>query len=132
MPFIVARDQYPAVRAVDPRSVILHTAIFYAVNVLALIRWGHADLWSRLDRYSITAILLLVGMGSMKTRVHAALGDAMSGQFFGERFDPSFEKLGSVRRLIDLLTLVDYSQGPLVAAIASPLLQQIGLVLAPI
>ena len=115
MPLAVAREQYPAVRAVDPRSVILNTAVFCAMNVLALTRWGHADLWSRLDRYSITAIVLLVGMGSMKTRVHAALGHAMSGQFFGERFDPSFEKLRSVRRLIDLLTLVDYSQGPLVA-----------------
>jgi protein-S-isoprenylcysteine O-methyltransferase Ste14 len=132
MPPAMAREQYPAVTAVDPRSVILHTVIFCAMNVLALIRWGHADLWSRLDRYSITAILLLVGMGSMKTRVHAALGHAISGQFFGERFDPSFEKLRSVRRLIDLLTLVDYSQGPLVAAMASPLLQRIGLALAPI
>jgi hypothetical protein len=41
----------------------VHTTIFCAVNVLALIRWGHPEPWSRLDRFSIAAILLLVGDG---------------------------------------------------------------------
>jgi protein-S-isoprenylcysteine O-methyltransferase Ste14 len=121
-----------AARSLNPTSVLVHTAIFCAVNLLALVRWGHADLGSRLDRFSIAAILLLVGLGSMKTRVHAALGLAMSGQFFGERFDSSLAKMRKVLRLGDLLTLVDYSQGPLVAAMLSPVMQWIGLVLAPL
>ena len=62
-------------------SVLVDTAIFCAVNVLALIRWGHPEPWSRLDRFSITAILLLVAMGSMKARMHAALGPEISWQY---------------------------------------------------
>jgi protein-S-isoprenylcysteine O-methyltransferase Ste14 len=119
-------------RSIFPRSVLVHTAIFCVVNVLALIRWGHPEPWSRLDRYSITAILLLVGMGSMKARVHGALGPEISRQFFGERFDPLMQRLRKVMRLGDLLTLLDYGSGPLVPSIAFQALQVAGLVIAPL
>jgi protein-S-isoprenylcysteine O-methyltransferase Ste14 len=119
-------------RSLFPRSVLVHTAIFCAVNVLALIRWGHPEPWSRLDRFSITAILLLVGMGSMKARVHGALGPEISWQFFGERFDPLMQQLRRVLRLGDLLTLLDYSRGLLFPAVALPALQVTGLAIAPL
>ena len=119
-------------RSLFPRSVLGHTAIFCAVNVLALIRWGHPEPWSRLDRFSITAILLLVGMGSMKARVNGALGPEISWQFFGERFDPLMQQLRRVLRLGDLLTLLDYSRGLLFPAVALPALQVTGLVIAPL
>ena len=119
-------------RSIFPRSVLVHTAIFCVVNVLALIRWGHSEPWSRLDRYSIAAILLLVGMGSMKARVHGALGPEIGRQFFGERFDPLMQRLRKVMRLGDLLTLLDYGSGPLFPAMAVPALQVAGLVIAPL
>jgi len=119
-------------RSLFPRSVLVHTAIFCAVNVLALIRWGDPEPWSRLDRFSITAILLLVGMGSMKARVHGALGPEISAEFFGERFDPLIQQLRKVFRLADVLTLVDYSRGLLFPALAFPALQVVGLVIAPL
>jgi protein-S-isoprenylcysteine O-methyltransferase Ste14 len=119
-------------RSLFPRSVLVHTAIFCAVNVLALIRWGHPEPWSRLDRFSITAILLLVGMGSMKARVHGALGPEISWQFFGERFEPLMQQLRRVLRLGDLLTLLDYSHGLLFPAVALPALQVTGLAIAPL
>jgi protein-S-isoprenylcysteine O-methyltransferase Ste14 len=119
-------------RSLSPRSVLVHTAIFCAVNVLALIRWGHPEPWSRLDRFSIAAILLLVGMGSMKMRVHGALGASLSAEFFGERFDPLLRQLRKVLRLADVLTLVDYSRGLLVPALAVPAIQMAGLVIAPL
>jgi protein-S-isoprenylcysteine O-methyltransferase Ste14 len=119
-------------RSLFRRSVLVHTAIFCAVNVLALIRWGHPEPWSRLDRFSITAILLLVGMGSMKARVHGALGPEISWQFFGERFDPLMQRLRRVLRLGDLLTLFDYSRGLLLPAVALPALQVSGLAIAPL
>jgi protein-S-isoprenylcysteine O-methyltransferase Ste14 len=119
-------------RSLFRRSVLVHTAIFCAVNVLALIRWGHPEPWSRLDRFSITAILLLVGMGSMKARVHGALGPEISWQFFGERFDPLMQRLRRVLRLGDLLTLFDYSRGLLFPAVALPALQVSGLAIAPL
>ena len=119
-------------RSLFPRSVLVHTAIFCAVNVLALIRWGHPDPWSRLDQFSIAAILLLVGMGSMKARVHGALGPEISRQFFGERFDPLMQRLRKVFRLGDLLTLLDYSRGLLFPAVAIPALQVAGLAIAPL
>jgi protein-S-isoprenylcysteine O-methyltransferase Ste14 len=119
-------------RSLFPRSVLVHTAIFCAVNVLALVRWGHPEPWSRFDRFSITAILLLVGMGSMKARVHGALGAEISAEFFGERFDPLIKQLRKVLRLADVLTLVDYSRGLLLPAIAIPALQVTGLVIAPL
>jgi len=119
-------------KSLSPRSVVVHTAIFCAVNVLALIRWGHPQPWSRLDRFSITAILLLVGMGSMKMRVHGALGSTLSAEFFGERFDPLLRQLRKVLRLADVLALVDYSRGLLLPAIAIPTLQMAGVVMAPL
>ena len=119
-------------RFLFPRSVLVHTTIFCAVNVLALIRWGHPEPWSRLDRFSIAAILLLVGMGSMKARVHSALGPEISWQFFGERFDPLMQQLRRALRLGDLLTLVDYSRGLLFPAVVLPALQVTGLAIAPL
>jgi len=119
-------------RSLFPRSVLGHTAIFCAVNVLALIRWRHPEPWSRLDRFSITAILLLVGMGSMKARMHGALGPEISWQFFGERFDPLMQQVRKVLRLGDLLTLLDYSRGLLLPTLAIPALQVTGLAIAPL
>ena len=119
-------------RSLFPRSVLVHTVIFCAVNVLALIRWGHPEPWSRLDRFSIAAILLLVGMGSMKARMHGALGPEISWQFFGERFDPLMQQVRKVLRLGDLLTLLDYSRGLLLPTLAIPALQVTGLAIAPL
>jgi hypothetical protein len=65
-------------------------------------------------------------MGSMKARVHGALGPEIGRQFFGERFDPLMQRLRKVMRLGDLLTLLDYGSGPLFPAMAVPALQVAG------
>jgi hypothetical protein len=65
------------------------------------VRWGHPAPWSRIDRFSVTAILLLVGMGAMKMRIHGALGRCASREFFGERFDPLIDVPRAIRGLHD-------------------------------
>jgi hypothetical protein len=60
--------------ALAPRSTLVGTAIYSALNILALVRWGQPDLFSRIERYSVTAIVLLVGLGS--TRRQCVRGSA--------------------------------------------------------
>src|SRR5262245_6567144 len=110
---------------------LVQMAIFCIVNVLALVHWGHPELWSRLDRFSVMAIALQVGLVSMTRRVRGALSGDAGEEFNGLRFDPLFLRMQRVRRLVDLLTFVDYGQGLMFPAVALPAVQVAGLVLGP-
>ncbi len=112
-------------------QIALFLIAYLFIVLLCLRQWSSAAPWSRLNLFSITALILSCLLGGQQLRLTSQLPDSQDvvREAFGVTFDPGMAKYVGLLALAELLVFIDYAHLHLVPILENRLLQGAGLLL---